>query len=162
MYLFLTHSHFDDAHHRIAPTHIATQWQHRARRSLRASARCANMSRHGFVFCVFLFGKPGPLIGGLEPGSHPKPPIQIFWEIWDHPKPWTSTFLRYCLSHTHVGPRQVHPASLTVSVTCLSPKHGCGSKKWYQNGTLANGTKAYLRNPSSLIFSHTHIPTSQP
>ena len=47
----------------------------------------------------------------------------------------------------------------TVQIVCL-PKwlFTCGSKKWYQSGTLANGTKdKHLRNPSSFILSHTHV-----
>ena len=36
--------------------------------------------------------------------------------------------------------------------------HGCGSKNWYQNGTLVSGNMDQnLRNPSCLILSHTHI-----
>ena len=38
--------------------------------------------------------------------------------------------------------------------------YGCGSKKWYQNGTLVNGTKHQNPcNPSSLILSYTHMFT---
>ena len=36
------------------------------------------------------------------------------------------------------------------------PSNDCNSKKWYQNGTLANKTKdKHPRNPNSLILSHT-------
>ena len=49
--------------------------------------------------------------------------------------------------------------SVQLSRVCLH-RYACGSKKWYQHGTLVNGTKdKNPRNPNSLILSHTHMAT---
>ena len=118
----------------------------------------------------------GPKTWAAAKGNQPRSRVSIL--LWYFPRflPANCSGSPHsnCHRNEHVvkpGARRIHHERGITASLCLSSasgEWGCnrveehsfggGSKKWYQNDTFLNGDQQQnLRNPRSLILSHTHF-----